>query len=251
MIFTLPPVPVELTQAADRVEYVVRHYWDSVEWGSVSEADTPIIEGAFADYATVLPLLPEGERGEVLSAWLEDVGHGSAEVLDMVKRIGRLYLYQYDSPVYNTELYLDFAEAVSLLDPGDVRMSSDATALAVGRPGSEAVDVRLVDSIGTETTLLGLVTEGSEAGTLVIFYAPDCRDCHDLRDQLKDRGGDESVVAVYAGDDIERWRIDLDGWPAGWTVTRALDGEDIPYLIRRTPTVYVISKEGGVLRREL
>ncbi len=251
MFFLLPAVPAELTQPAERAEYVVCHYWDSVDWRDVTDTDTPVIEGAFADYATVLPLLPADKRAEALSGWLADVHSGSNASWEMVRRLGRIYLYGYDSPVYDTEIYFDFAEAATALDSSDARMVEDVRDLAANCPGAPGSDLCLIDRTGEETTLYSMIGDTSPEGVMLIFYSPDCRDCHELRDRLQQNPPAENIIAVYAGEDTEAWQRDLQSWPATWSVTRACEGDEVPYLIRRTPTIYRLNAKGVVISREL
>lgn len=255
--FTLPVVPGDLREPLQRADYVCRHYWDSVEWRNVNPTDSldrRSVEEALADYATILPLLPDSARREVVGEWLGTVRQSGEEPWRMTLSLARQYLYEPASPVFSLDLYDAVAEAAASLDPGDERLATESEELSHGRPGTQAEDFGMTTRDGELTTLHAIIDGlGDKEEILLIFYSPDCEDCHRLMMALADAPSTTKekigVVAVYAWEDDERWQRDAALWPREWVVARSAAGDEIPYVIRRTPTVYTLDARGGILRR--
>ncbi len=256
--FTLPVVPGDLREPAQRADYVCRHYWDSVDWHKVNPSDSldrRSVEEALADYATILPLLPDTARREVAGEWLGKVRQSGEDTWRMALSLARQYLYEPASPVFSLDLYDAVAEAAAGLAPEDERLALESEELSHGRPGTKAGDFGMTTRDGEVSTLHAAIESlGDKEEILVIFYSPDCEDCHRLMMTLANAPSQATqkigVVAVYAWEDEERWRQDAQLWPPEWIVARSTEGDDIPYVIRRTPTVYTLDPQGRILSRQ-
>ena len=124
------------------------------------------------------------------------------------------------------------------------------------RPGVVAADFTYTDIEGHSSTLLELAA--AHDSTLLVFYDPDCHDCHALIDSLnRDEAlcgavgaGAMAVMALYPYDDTDLWRSTAGELPAGWIVaqsTSAIEDEGMYYL-PRTPRTYLLDRSGRILR---
>lgn len=242
----LPSVPPELKEPAARAAYVARHYWDAVHWDDVSErCDTLWFEESFADYSLILGMVDHEVRDSAVSDMLEAAArHGGDGVMC---HLARLYLYDTASPVWNEEGYVPFAAWQAKRHPDDERVSEEYRAVCQGREGSGAPDMELVTRDGDTVSLSSLWETAPADGLTVLFYAPGCADCHEVMGEMARRRGNEPLVAVYIGEDVDGWREDAARWPSVWTV--AMAAGECPYEVRRTPVRYSIGGDGIVLKR--
>lgn len=274
----MPMMPPYLRTVEERAVYLAGHYWDSLDWSDSEVAnDTASIERVYADFCELLPVLsPEG-RKEAVGKALSTVASGNAGGYGVMMDLAGKYLWQTDSPVYSEESYRPFVEYGLRVNPDDEVLKSRLEELSTNVIGSKGADMELVSLSASEgfpkgnegrdpestaghikgdTTLYQtLVPEGE---TLVLFYSPGCRDCRELMERLatdaeiglKINRGELGVTAIYAGDEAGAWRRDAERWPRDqWRIFMTADPEEEAYNIRRTPTIYLLDKDGTVLLR--
>lgn len=117
--------------------------------------------------------------------------------------------------------------------------------------GSTAADFHFVTRSGEQTSLHELRTEGN---LLLIFYDPDCDDCHEAMKSLAgfNASGKFHVVAIDSEEDRERWEQTASSLPEDWTVGFATDPiqDDETYYIMTMPTIYLLDKDKTVLLKD-
>lgn len=122
--------------------------------------------------------------------------------------------------------------------------------LRKNRIGTIAAPIRFVDMDDREVCVNDLSTQYK----LVLFYDPECDDCHHVMERIV---GDSlimgmverselTVFAVYGGDDAKAWRRNhvaqplVKGWSKG-----LYDGED--YYVPGYPLMYLLAADNTVL----
>ncbi|MDE6755362.1 MAG: thioredoxin family protein [Muribaculaceae bacterium] len=117
--------------------------------------------------------------------------------------------------------------------------------------GSKAANFSFITREGSKTSLYDLSTDGN---ILLLFYDPDCEDCHATIHQLSDLSSERnfSIVAIDSEDDRPRWEQTAMQLPEGWTVGFATDPvqEDEIYYLLSMPTMYLLDKNKKVLLKE-
>lgn len=274
----MPMMPPYLRTVEERAVYLAGHYWDSLDWSDPEvAADTASIECVYADFCELLPVLsPEG-RKEAVGKVLSTVSAGNAGGYGVVMDLAGKYLWQTDSPVYSEESYRPFVEYGLTVNPDDEVLKSRLEDLSKNVIGSKGADIELVSlgaSAGSTTGMEGSARESNvshvkgdtmlyqtlvpEGETVVLFYSPGCRDCRDLMERLatdaeiglKISRGELGITAIYAGDEAGAWHRDAEKWPREqWRIFMTADPEEEAYTIRRTPTIYLLDKDGTVLLR--
>lgn len=183
----------------------------------------------------------------------------------VVTQLAEDYLYDQASPASSVDLYMLFLEnmvnhpypnAMSAIRP---RLLLES--LLKNRPGSKAADFSFTTRDGRESSLMAelLAIENINGKIMLIFYDPDCDDCREFLTRIEENGKLNSdkhdsifkIVAIYSGDDREAWEEQASLLPATWTVGYN-DGsvfDDEVYFMRATPSVYLIDRDGTVLRR--
>lgn len=117
--------------------------------------------------------------------------------------------------------------------------------------GTQAADFRFVTRYGKEESLHNII---SEKDMLLIFYDPDCDDCHAAIDSIsKGNLVDKfDIVAIDSEEDRDRWEETAPTLPENWTVGFATDPiqEEETYYIMTMPTIYLLDKNKTVLLKD-
>lgn len=257
----LPAVPASLRTPAERAGYIVRHFWDSMDFADVRRTrDSGFMERNFTNYLSLFPVADASVLVPAVDSLVARV-RADGESLSVLCGLAGKYLYEQDSPAYDEEYYLLFADAFMKTPlPGRerARLLAQREAALKNRVGAPAADFSYETPTGERARM-------SETGRgkplLLLFYDPDCGHCWEVMEQLRsmeplcrtDGRGELEVLAVYAGyDDRQAWRKTLDRLPAGWTAgydDGTIYTEDL-YVPRRMPAIYLLDRERRVVAKD-
>lgn len=260
----LPEVPDTLVLPQQRADYVVAHFWDALDFSNQKYSlDTVFMESAFTDFASVLPAATQGEPLQAKIDALMDRAAVSPKAYRMLANVAEKYLNEIDSPVYNEELYRYFVDAQlagKLIDEGTrTRLEFQQQCLSLNRPGTPANDFEFLDRNGAKRTLLSCI--GGFKKVLIIFYDPDCDDCHQLMEHLQEDQWVNNaidhkwleIIAIARFEAQDRWNETKDSMSKSWIVgldTTDVEGNDLYYL-PNTPSLYVVDSQGNVVVKNL
>lgn len=269
----LPEVPREIVEPGLRASYLARHFWDSLDFNDrVLTGDSAFMEQNFANYLAVLSAVPADSLQPLLTRFVEQ-GSTQDTSIDMMAGMAAKYLYDYNSPMHDEDLFIAFADAftncASIPDISKTRTRYLLDLSLMNRPGMKANDFRYVLTDGSRHSL----SESRGCETLLMFFDIDCEVCAgvlaDMKadTRLKDQiaSGNLRVVAVYVspGHDESgenesatgadgRWlRYAAENMPPEWSVGKPLtDIEDL-YDLRVLPVRYLLSPSGTVLQKDI
>lgn len=241
----LPTIPQSITDPSERADWLALHFWDSYDRRKFAPADSLLLEQTFSNWLSVLPhSTPQGTK-KAIDTMLRD----EDPFAGFMMRLATKYLWQPDSPFYNEYIYDLFA--LNRIEAGDdaaERYEEVRREIARNAPGSSAPDFTVTGRDGN-TLSFSTVTRGLP--TALMFYEPECEQCHATIDALRRdtaltralRDGNARLVLVYIGDDTESWKTHASTLPREWTVgidsRRAIDDNEL-YSVRSTPTIYLI-----------
>lgn len=261
------------TAAGQRTAYAVRHFWDSVDFSDHSlMADTAFMEQNFANYIAMLPAVPGDSLRPVLTRFVEQASVDT-RATDMIAGMAAKYLYDYNSPLHDEDLFIAFAESFvaspAIPDIAKTRTRYLLDLSLMNRPGMKANDFRYVLTDGSRHSL----SESRGCETLVMFFDIDCEVCAgvlaDMKadTRLKDQiaSGNLRVLAVYVspghdepGENTsatgadDRWlRYAAENMPLEWSVGKPLTDIADLYDLRVLPVRYLLSPSGTVLQKDL
>ncbi len=257
----LPAVPATLRTPAARAGYIVRHFWDALDFADTLRShNRDFMEQAFANYLSLFPL---ADTAALVPAVDSLVARAAADggSLWLLQEIAGKYLYEQDSPMYDEEHYLLFADAfLSAPVRGGERgrLLARREAMLKNRVGTRAADFTFETLAGKRQRLSDFARERK---TLLLFYDPDCAHCMETIAELSAwetlraavGRGEIAVLAVYAGagggSDRELWRREASRIPSAWTVGYD-DGtvylRDL-YVLRNLPALYLLDAGGNVV----
>lgn len=265
------------TAAGQRTAYAVLHFWDSVDFSDHSlMGDTAFMEQNFANYIAMLPALPGDSLRPVLTRFVEQASVDT-RATDMIAGMAAKYLYDYNSPLHNEDLFIAFAEAFvaspAIPDIAKTRTGYLLDLSLMNRPGAKANDFEYILTDGTRHHL----SDPSECETLLMFFDIDCEVCAGVLDDMKAsadlKAGIDSgklrVLAIYVSpldnDDATDDNANSDSpagngrWhsyvaekiPLNWDAGRPVgDIHDI-YDLRVLPVSYLLSPSATVLQKDL
>ena len=264
----LPQVPATQRTPPARAAYIIGHFWDAFDFtDTLRSRDRGFMEQSFADYVSLFPIADSSSLAPAVSG-LVARAQADPEALSLLAEIAGKYLYEQDSPMYDEEHYLLFADAfvdafagAPLRDYERLRIEARRTAIRKNRIGTEAADFVFETVAGGRMRLSEAV--GAHCRTLLLFYDPECAHCMETVSELSSMealnealaDGGMCVVAVYSGMDVMSrvtWRRTLDRLPSAWIVGYD-DGtvytEDL-YVLRSLPALYLLDSSGRVLLKD-
>ena len=169
-------------------------------------------------------------------------------------------LYNPMSPMRNEEMYImflrEFLRCDSFPDYLRWREVENLRLVSQNRPGMIANDFRFIDRDGVTATLHSLFTPEERSKLLLVFYDPDCSNCHKIISSLAIDSkinsdidnGTLRVLAVYTEGNRDIWERTKDDMPMNWRVVYDLSGivENDLYDLPSMPSLYMLSSTGRV-----
>ena len=225
--FPYPSVPDTLRTPESRATYVMAHYWDRFDFADTTLAHRPeITEQGFANFIDLLPRVAPATAAMGIKAFVDHLYGMSGKTCDTMREyfanITDKYLGDSGSPLHNDLLYAQFLDVMAANKYAGIaertRNGYMARNLRKNLPGTVAADFTYVDRKGAQHHM----HDFNAKYTLLYFYDPDCNHCHDTANQLRmlpslSANSPCRVLAVYAYDDVERWKSAANGFPAAWT----------------------------------
>lgn len=255
----MPEIPSSLTNPEDRADYLLRHFWDALDFKSVKlPKDSVLLEQSFSNFASVLPLVNADVKESAVKILMVHASQNRI-AYDFMADIAEKYLWEADSPFYSEESFLPFVKYYIANDASrrDVAMAREEE-IAMNAPGSVAPDFEVKDTDGAPTTLYGAL---GQAPVIIMFYQPDCDHCHEAMDMLgKDarfmkgiEDGEFSFLPVYIGRDKAMWKSHASTLPKSWHVMidedETIDNDNL-YMIKATPSFYVIGRDRRIVLKD-
>lgn len=257
----LPEVPAELKSPGERAAYIMRHFWDGMDWSdTLLTRDEAFMEQNAVNFFSLFPHADTVAVGAAVDTLLTRCAADSVAV-GLLADLAGSYLYERESPVWNEAGYevmgLRMLRNCNLPPAESLRLEARLEGLAKNRPGSMVADFEFIARDGSRHTLHESL-KGSEKGLLVL-YDPDCGLCNDLERQLAANqvvndalaSGELKVVFVTPFEvDEAVWRRHADTLPENWVVGYSPGGEiDVQelYDLGYIPAVYLLSSPSAMV----
>ena len=159
-IFALPVIPAMLTTPELRADYLVRHYWENMDFADTTCLDhREMMEQAWVDYIDIMKLVPEETAISAIKQMYKDAGK-KKKVFFYFTDLAEKYLYDPNSPMRNEELYIPVLDAMlesTVLDDTEKILPKGRRELAEqNRLGRQAEDFTYTLVSGKSGTLYGV-----------------------------------------------------------------------------------------------
>ena len=259
----LPVVPATLRTPPARAAYIVRHFWDAMDFAdTLRSRNRDFMEQNFVNCLSLFPIADTTALAPAVMT-LVSRAQTDAGALSLLAETAEKYLYEQDSPLFNEEYYLLFADALvaaPLPHTKRLRIEAQRTAMRKNRVGTPAANFTFETRDGQR---LRLSEAAQGRPMLLLFYDPDCDHCMQTIAELSGSEllngavarGDLVVVAVYAGfdgSDRAAWLRTLDRLSSAWTVGFDLGTiytRDL-YVLRNLPALYLLDASRRVLLKD-
>ena len=257
----MPDVPASVTDPTERADYLLLHFWDSVDFTDrAAMSDSIMIEQGMSDFISVMDYCsPEGIE-EGVGKLLSRASVASPEAYGRVAALAELYLWDSQSPFRSEAFYTPFAE-YALTRGGDEKERAEAILDDIARnaPGSVAPDFIVTGTDGHRFSLASLTDEGRPVA--VMFYEPDCDHCLEAIASLTSNpdfnrlieNGQLTFLAVYIGNEYEKWSEHAASLPLSWKTgidrARLIDEKEL-YKVGSTPSFYIIGSDRRILLKD-
>ncbi len=267
-------VPAMVDDSADRMDYVIVHFWDNVlalsggrcDSSYMESIDKEVVEQQFGLYTTLLWETAPSKYYTIVRDFYASMEKAAikdtaSNTFATITALARKYWYDANSPARNEEFYLPFAEGLAKtpLLPEENRLSYayEADMCALNRVGTKAADIRFEDTKGRRRTLYGV-----DAEYLLLFFSnPGCPACKEITgnilssrliSKLEDSGR-LKVVDLYIDLEIDKWKQYSSEYPKEWicgydyTYTIRTD---LTYNVRAIPSLYLLDRNKKVIFKD-
>lgn len=260
-IFALPVIPALLNTPESRADYLVRHYWENVDFADTTYLDhREVMEQAWVDYIDIMKLVPEETAISAIKQMYKDAGK-KKKVFFYFTDLAEKYLYDPNSPMRNEELYIPVLDAMlesTVLDDTEKILPKGRRELAEqNRLGRQAEDFTYTLVSGKSGTLYGVKANY----TLLFINNPGCHACEEGIKELKQapainkefEAGNLKILSVYPDEDKEEWERHLSDFPKEWINgydKKLMIKEKNLYDLKAIPTLYLLDKNKKVLLKD-
>lgn len=260
--FTLPAIPDTLQTVESRSSYLVAHYWDRFSFAdSLQFMNQPeMVEQAVVDYVDLFRLVPAAEAENSLSALMDQASVTLNGFLFFYNTLEK-YLYDATSPMRNEALFIPVLQKMmasnKLSDDDKLRPAMLLKSVSKNKVGSMAADFSYTKPDGSQHQL----SEVQTPLTLLLFFDPECDDCHQVimrlekTDVLNQLTADRqlTVLAVYPGENKRLWQTMaqhmLPTWEIGMDESQTIYNKEL-YDILGFPSMYLLDQHKTVILKD-
>lgn len=260
--FTLPAIPDTLQTVESRSSYLVAHYWDRFSFAdSLQFMNQPeMVEQALVDYVDLFRLVPATEAENSLSALMDQASVTLNGFLFFYNTLEK-YLYDATSPMRNEALFIPVLQKMmasnKLSDDDKLRPAMLLKSVSKNKVGSMAADFSYTKPDGSQHQL----SEVQTPLTLLLFFDPECDDCHQVimrlekTDVLNQLTADRqlTVLAVYPGENKRLWQTMaqhmLPTWEIGMDESQTIYNKEL-YDILGFPSMYLLDQHKTVILKD-
>lgn len=258
---TLPAIPAMMTAPEQRADFLVKHYWDNVNFADTNYIHHPeVTEQAWADYCDILNHVPLETAQEAMRKTIERTNIDK-KVFTYITDLADKYLYDPNSPMRNEEFYIPVLDAMldsPLLEEIEkVRPKARRELAQKNRIGTKALNFNYTLASGAQGSLYQLQAEY----ILLFINNPGCHACTETIDALKNapiinqllEQKRLTVLSIYPDEELDEWRKHLNEFPQEW-----INGYDKKFAIKEQqlydlkaiPTLYLLNKEKTVFLKD-
>lgn len=259
-LFTMPSIPMMISNVENRREYLAQHYWDNFDFENIAHLENDSLMGCvITGYVQVLNMNPKSVIESSVNNMLERSLKLGYNTFEMVTSRFEDYLYDPNSPMRDEELYIYVlrytVDVAELEDIYKIRSRNQLDMVLKNRVGHQSVNFEYESRDGSVSTLYTV----KSPHTLLFFNTPDCEDCARVKDHIANssllakmvKSEKITILAVYTEQDIDMWRAA--DYPSIILNTADVDGvinRDKLYDLKALPSLYLLDESKTVLLKD-
>lgn len=254
-LFEYPTAPEEMDGLQERSDYLVEHFWDSMDFKNKTTVDQNALNDAFSVYVAPMRFADAEKATASVNALVSQISKNPALTLQFTKAAEEA-LYGPRAYYWNDALFLKFID--NLLQNKGVKKERKLRYELLGKQLTNTKQ-------GTVPPEFDYVTpEGKKSHyvpngviTVIEFGDPDCDDCRlsklkmdtNVRFSSLVEKGKVNVLFINA-DPEDGWQDKLKDYPKKWHVGASEEVSEL-YDIRQSPSIYVIDREGKIAAKNI
>lgn len=260
-VFTLPTIPTMLNTPELRADYLVRHYWENINFADTNYVHHPeITEQAWVDYIDLMKLVPAKTADSSLKGLFAQAEKEKRCYLYFIELADK-YLYDPNSPLRNEEMYISVLDALIsspvLNDVEKIRPQARRELAQKNRIGTQAIDFTYTLASGVKGTLHAL----KSPYTLLFINNPGCHACAETIEALKQAPTinrlaskkELKILSFYPDEELDEWKRHLSDYPSEWI--NSYDAKQVVkergiYDLKAIPTLHLLDKNKIVLLKD-
>lgn len=262
--FPFPEIPAMMTQPEERLAYLLQHYWEKFDFSDTTLVNSrDIAEQGLVNHFSLLTGEMASERlvkesVEAFCRQMESEEHARKVFLQRIND----YLYNPNSPYYNEKLYGVYLDCMLQSKVWDEARKSTfrfkRELIRRNNPGMKATSFTYYLPDGRKRNLQQTPVKGDRM--LLVFYDPECPNCHGVLEQLKRDAilaqavakKKITVLAIYTEGDDSVWKKTLPDMPKEWIVgnDRQQVKDKALYDLKAMPSLYLLDGQKTVLLKD-
>ena len=256
-----PEVPFMITDPGQRVDYLVKHYWDQSDFtDTLYLRNQDVTEQAWVDFYDLLNYTSLHTAKEAIKNAFAKANRNKKIYLYFTELADK-YLYDPNSPIRNEEFYIPVLESLLesplLNDTEKIRPKARLKLAYKNRPGTSALDFTYTLASGVQGTLHNLKADY----TILFINNPGCQACSEAIAGLKQSAiinhmqtnRKLKILAFYTDTDLDEWwkhRSDFpDTWINSYDKSQNIVSRNL-YDLKAIPTFYLLDKQKTVLLKD-
>lgn len=254
-LFEYPVAPEELPTLNEKCDYLMAHFWDSMDLKNKTAVDQNALNDAFRVYSLPMRYASKEKVDASVSKLLDAVSKNPALLYQFTKAAEE-NLYGPRAEVWIDEVYERFLNAAvnskKIPDGRKDRYRRQLAALTSSRVGQGAPQFSFESRDGITASYFPMSTP-----TLIIFGDPKDSDWRMMRLRLEtnvaltqavDKG--RANVLFIVPEKVDGWQAEVADYPAKWTVGISPEVKE-SIDIRTKPSVYVIGSDGKTVLKNV
>lgn len=250
-LFPYPVAPESLASMGEKSNYLIEHFWDSMNLKSKEAVDQNLLNEAFQVYSVPMRFADKEKVDTSVDKLIAKLDKNPVLLFQFTKAAEEA-LYSPRAAAWIDEIYLKFLAATvankKLPDSKTAKYKKQLASLEKTIIGMLAPEFKFTDRDGKEATYFPMATP-----TMLIFCNPKLPDWRMSRMKMETNlklrqavdKGQVNVIFIVSGE-LSDWKEETSNYPEKWIVGYAPEISSI-YDLRLTPSIYVIDGSGEIL----
>jgi hypothetical protein len=254
-LFEYPTAPEELNSLADKSDYLVEHFWDSMNFRNKTTVDQTALNHAFRVYTAPLRWANRDKALVSVNKLIESIQKNPALFIQFTKAAEE-NMYGPRAEVWVDEVYVQFLKAFvknkKVQEERKNKYRKQLQQLESCLVGAKAPGFEFENIKGTTSSYFPMSTV-----TMLIFGNPKDTDWRLARlrmetnvslSQAVDKG--KVNILYILPEKIENWQSEVSNYPSDWTIGCSEGVKDI-YDMRVDPSIYVVGSDGNIFMKNV
>ena len=250
-LFEYPSAPEELATLEEKSDYLVEHFWDSMDFKSKSTVDQNALNDAFKVFSVPLRWANRDKAIAATNKLLQTISKNPTLLLQFTKAAEET-IYGPRAEVWVDEVYLKFLNTLvsnkKIPAQRKKKYEDQLKVLSNALVGNVAPEFKFAGLDGREATYFPRTTV-----TIIIFGDPRDTDWRISRLRMESNAAltdalDKGKINILyiLPNKLDNWKNEVSGYSSKWTVGCGDKLNEI-YDMRATPSVYLIGSDGKIL----